>query len=500
MSRFSFFLTLFLFVFLPKILLACCVADPYNLTELLNDPNEGRSIFTCRVDSSFMDPDQSYINYATVIQVFRGKNIRQNIKLYTGAKNSSAGGRLLKPGQEFLIFSTSKDGYNFGAFVCDQFSQTVDDRISSYGDRLPVVQEYFRLQKKKYSGEVLFRIGKDTVGVGEFKLGKPHGKWKHYSPHYRGNRLKSEVQYFEGKLDGTNIYYTSYGAVKVDKIVRSIKGRTVHEKKYKNQKDKSFLLYETIYSKSKNGETLKHVVTYFDEINKSAEYTEAYTGIKRMASMWVNSYKQGQYKSYYENGQLKEEGEYYRGAKIGNWGFYNEDGDKKEERFFEFPDTSLAPFMLFHDGGQPKVMGTLLDGKRDGRWFTFDNGGKILTMETYKAGKLDGLVIRRWYNSNKTIKEEKYKNGIKQGLERSFQKDGKTVSGFVKYINGKKEGEEKKYFADGSLQLSCSYINGELNGEYIEYSSPGKLRRKGHYSNGFRNGPWELYHYNGGLK
>ena len=65
---------------------------------------------------------------------------------------------------------------------------------------------------------------------------------------------------------------------------------------------------------------------------------------------------------YYENGQIKQEGNYKDHKKDGKWTKWYKDGEKKYEKNYK-------------------------DGKKDGKWNEWDENGQIKSEATYKDGE-----------------------------------------------------------------------------------------------------------------
>jgi len=93
------------------------------------------------------------------------------------------------------------------------------------------------------------------------------------------------------------------------------------------------------------------------------------------------------------------------------------------------------------------LMGSVINGKIDGKWKTFYDNGKKESIGLYTDGKKDG----EW--------NVFYDNGKKKIIE--------------SYINGKKDGKFERYYKNGVLKISGTLKNSMLDGEYKSFHENG---------------------------
>ena len=77
----------------------------------------------------------------------------------------------------------------------------------------------------------------------------------------------------------------------------------------------------------------------------------------------VKGKKEGEYLTYYENGQLKYKSNYKEGVLEGEWLYYHENGQLRFKRNWK-------------------------DGKKEGEWLYYHETGQLETTEIYKDGEL----------------------------------------------------------------------------------------------------------------
>lgn len=77
----------------------------------------------------------------------------------------------------------------------------------------------------------------------------------------------------------------------------------------------------------------------------------------------------GNYREWYDNGNLWKKGQYQNGKKIGEWKYYTHDGDLLE-------------------------YGTYENDVKEGNWYDVDSLGSTSYITSYKQGKLDGIAYK----------------------------------------------------------------------------------------------------------
>lgn len=94
----------------------------------------------------------------------------------------------------------------------------------------------------------------------------------------------------------------------------------------------------------------------------------------------------GYYHSFYLNKQLKETGGFKLGLKQGEWKSWYPDGKLKEIVTWKDGRKNGA-YLLYNDLGIKMAEGRFKNDRLDGKFYTFDGHGKILTEKVYKEGE-----------------------------------------------------------------------------------------------------------------
>lgn len=175
----------------------------------------------------------------------------------------------------------------------------------------------------------------------------------------------------------------------------------------------------------------------------------------------------GVWKKFYENGDIRYEGQFENGKEVGTFKFYNQ-GSSYPSIIKEFSKTSDSASVKFYTKSRLKTQGKMIGKKRVGKWtYFFSDGETIFSEEFYLNGQLNGILKNYYLNGQVTEATE--------------------------YSEGKKHGVSKVYTEDGVLIEEVHYEYGKLNGEAKYFDLKGVIKEKGLYENGKRKGKWEFY-------
>ena len=476
---------------------ACCSEPELTFTEILLQPPVESKIFICKVDSSWVSQRSDFFSFATVQEILVGENIQKKIKLSTGG-NNSAGGNKLEPGKEYLIISGSQDGYQFYAFQCDPFSAALDSRLGYRNglEKLRLIRKVLKLKRKKYTGKVKLQIKnheniKETLAEGFLKNGKLDGLWKHNRYMYGKLYYTKEITYKKGVLNGLYKKYKTNKAGK--KIISAEMFYTNGEKQFLNiyrvKNDSSMLRIAQVFSKNGKGDIRQTSTSYYDNGHVSERSTIISTSLKNIGyDFFVERTYDGFFESFYENGLIKETGEYRLGAKVGIWQYYDFD-DQLEQKFYEPIDTVFEGFRTYNPNGSIKYEGAVKNNKAHGLWKRYHENGELSISCEFVDGKPNGRKAHFNSNGSKSAHKD-YKNGKLDGTITYYHHEGK-ISSFTTYKNGKKEGDEKRFHKDGSVAFKGFYKDDNAEGKFIYLNEKGEVYTTENYKNGYLHGPYK---------
>ena len=206
--------------------------------------------------------------------------------------------------------------------------------------------------------------------------------------------------------------------------------------------------------------------------------------------------KDGLAQSFYQDGQLHEQGYYKEDELDGPWQINQRVISRQISG--DAPYFSKVPnFFFITLNDQPPIKGNAIQllqlqrnykqGKKHGLWeeymvndhreypFYGHHGGQLdLIRENYKDGKKHGLC--EWFNENYDL------------LQRGYFKEGEV------------DGLWERFRSNGHLYYSKNYKEGDLDGAWENFYENGQLESKRIYKNGDLDGSWEHFYENGQLK
>jgi antitoxin component YwqK of YwqJK toxin-antitoxin module len=178
----------------------------------------------------------------------------------------------------------------------------------------------------------------------------------------------------------------------------------------------------------------------------------------------INGRKQGLWKVYDEDGNLRYTGNYADGKPMGTFTYYYPSG-KVKARMDHLDSGRVIYAKNFHPNGILMAEGKYTEQKKDSIW--------------------------RYYNEQdgSLAAEERYMNNLKDGVWKVYYPEG-MIAEEVTYLNDKKEGAWIQYFTDGKIKSKASWINDRLEGLYLVYHLNGFVEVSGNYIHSERNGIW----------
>lgn len=225
------------------------------------------------------------------------------------------------------------------------------------------------------------------------------------------------------------------------------------------------------------------------------------------------SVKHGKYQEYI-NDNLREEGEYDMGEKVGTWEFYSDREELEKTIFYQDQEVivteykgafrkeySLSVEDETKDGyckeyieDELVVEGKYDEGHKTGTWIYYLDGEKYLE-ESYDSGNLREQTI---YREQKPYSKQSFQNGQKNGWYFKFYESGDTsVKKF--YADGKLENYTTYFTEDGTISFKGQYKNGQAEGIHRQYYDDGTLRYELSYQNDNLHGDAKYYYDNGNL-
>ena len=181
--------------------------------------------------------------------------------------------------------------------------------------------------------------------------------------------------------------------------------------------------------------------------------------------------RQGPWTDFYANGQKRYEGQFKNDFCVGEFKYYDEQGNLKATNTFDKSGTRALNKSF--SNGKLIATGYYVNQKKEGEWRYYSKeNGKLLLVEENKEGKVNGKSTV--YNPlNEKIVEESW------------------------YVDGLRHGASKQYYDSGILMMECQYKNGKTDGQAKTYYPSGALKEEGAFLQGNKTGIWKTYNEDG---
>jgi len=176
------------------------------------------------------------------------------------------------------------------------------------------------------------------------------------------------------------------------------------------------------HGKMKTKESTSPKLVETKELGKRLE-----TGDSTMLNQYKDDKKDGLWRTFYQNGQIKSEGKYAVGQKEGLHKKWQEDGILSLEGFYSNGKAN-GLMKWFHEKGHLAGVGNMIDGIREGEWTICDveeNGNCIEAF--FEKGKREGAwKIYHEDSTDKVWKEQTFKED-KMVAKKCWDENGKEI-------------------------------------------------------------------------
>lgn len=299
--------------------------------------------------------------------------------------------------------------------------------------------------------------------------GLKQGIWKEYFPN---GRLKSEKRYKDDALNGYVKIYNQDGKLENAELYIN----DLQQSEAENEAD-----FEIVYTYYDNGEIesattynlarMKDGVTQFFDTLGEVLASEIYQDDYLIAKGIINKkgVRQGDWKNYYLDGNLKSEGQYRGGNKFGKWTYYYPSGQKEQEGFYDNAGLYTSVWNWYYENGNILRTEEFLRGKEDGMLVEFNIDSTVITKGEFIEGEREG----EWYYTLNDHSE----NG--------------------KYLYGERNGYWKFKHPNGKIAFEGVFESGRPHGKHNYYNEKGILIREEAYSYGIKEGKWKWFDENG---
>lgn len=223
-------------------------------------------------------------------------------------------------------------------------------------------------------------------------------------------------------------------------------------------------------------------------IYSQTEYVEKYdSGNIKLKGFLIDSVLTGKYAEFYENGQIKTEGEFknceyetnHTKIYVAGCGVGNNSTIRKGKKHGEWKD--------YYEDGILESKYNYFCGLRQGNFFNYHKSGKIYWIDFYTADKEMGT--QEFYENGLLEKNSTYSydysehdgHDLKKTVETEYYEDGSLkIQRVIQELKDDIEEEDfKEYFQNGFLKTESIIIDLDKNGIFREFYENGNTKYEG---------------------
>lgn len=323
-----------------------------------------------------------------------------------------------------------------------------------------------------------------------------------YKLNQEKNKLEFTVEYMNGKKHGALKQYSSLG------FMDEIENYSFGKKEWAGARySKTGMAKYLATNPDSNG--FHFVAEYFPE-----------SKVESSLYNYLNGKKHGRCVERYTPNQMKFEGEYDDGKRIGVHKYWYSNG--KKEMVINYAQDKYHGLVSFYfENGQIKSEGKFINGKKDGTHLEFFENGQLKYKQNYKNEKKNGL-FEYYYKNGQLQFQGNYLNGLETGLHKRWYEYNGQLREVTNYVNGKIQGKSTSYYENGNKSAESetiintrtvitwhsngtksyqgTYIDNKKEGVHYEWYKNGILKSQITFKLDKKNGVEKVWYENGNLK
>ncbi len=206
---------------------------------------------------------------------------------------------------------------------------------------------------------------------------------------------------------------------------------------------------------------------------------------------YTDNRKDGLWKKYWPNGNLRSAITYVAGKPKGEYELYYDNGITEEHGHW-VNNKNTGTFNRYYQNGNPQQQFLFADnGKRNGMQKYYHENGHM-AMEVNIVNGVESGVLRRYSTDGKLIEEQVFENGIVKQSKKVGE--SKSVAPAIKDPYDKQIGEKSKTSTDKPNAAETF----KPNGFNTLYNDQGDVTQSGEFKDGrLYNGKWYRYSKDG---
>jgi len=181
---------------------------------------------------------------------------------------------------------------------------------------------------------------------------------------------------------------------------------------------------------------------------------------------------------------------------IGYWQYFNPtNGAISSKAHFNDKGERHGESKWYYNDGKIKEVGNYVDGKAEGVVLNYYENGALEYEIPYVNDTINGEV-KEYTKSGCLASQMNFVNGKRNGLSKYYYLNG-DLHYETTFIDNDRDSVFIEYYHDGSISMKYSMKKGERDGEYKEYYEDGSIKVEGQYKDDESVGEWKWYFEDG---
>lgn len=192
--------------------------------------------------------------------------------------------------------------------------------------------------------------------------------------------------------------------------------------------------------------------------------------------------RQGFWKVYDGDGNLKFTGEFHDNKPLGEFRYFYPNG--KIKAIILHQDSGRVSYTTnYYPNGNIMARGKYVDQKKDSTWLYYSElDATLASEEFYVHGSKEG-VWKVYYPEGNLAEEINYRGNLRNGPWTLYFTDGK-IKLKATYADDKLEGTYLIYHLNGNVEVSGAFLHDNKHGTWVYLSDLGELEKREEYVNG----------------
>lgn len=226
----------------------------------------------------------------------------------------------------------------------------------------------------------------------------------------------------------------------------------------------------------------------------------------RVQGSYSHGKRVGKWTWFDRYGSKEREGTYVADQKTGPWlewvegklasrGNYSDDKPDGEFIYYDKSGIVLGRFSIkdgtgamttFHSNRQVAIRQHLVNGLLDGSYQEFTPTGKVVVSGSYARDRKHGWW-RQWTDVGTLVLEQHWRKGKLDGVVKKY--DGRQLASEANFKAGKSHGSYTE-FRGAKPSLTGQFVDDRRDGTWTSYDSEGNVMLTATYKDGVLQGPW----------